>query len=316
MAFQIKISGEGQNSVIQLTDTVINCVAEVYCFGALLNKFARLHNNTELNVIDGFENVEEAKQTITPAFKSAKLSPFVCRINEAKYTYDRNQYRLSKYSMGNNAIHGLVYDQFFSIVETTSTAESVKVVLEFNYNDSSQGYPFKFNCKVAYELTANSTLSITSTITNLDQKDMPVADGWHPYFTVGDSIDDCEFLLRSKEMLEFDEELIPTGKLIPYNDFSALKKFGSTWFDNCFTVDFKQGSPACVLRNPKRGIEVQIHPGQSYPYLQFYTPDHRQSIAIENLSAAPDAFNNGMGLKILLPQQSAVFHTKFVINPL
>jgi aldose 1-epimerase len=33
-----------------------------------------------------------------------------------------------------------------------------------------------------------------------------------------------------------------------------------------------------------------------------YTPDHRKSIAIENLSAAPNCFNNKMGLHIMQPQ--------------
>jgi aldose 1-epimerase len=41
--------------------------------------------------------------------------------------------------------------------------------------------------------------------------------------------------------------------------------------------------------------------------LQVFIPDHRQSIAIENLSSAPDSFNNKMGLVILPPGQSRSF---------
>jgi aldose 1-epimerase len=59
---------------------------------------------------------------------------------------------------------------------------------------------------------------------------------------------------------------------------------------------------------------VEIRPESSYPYLQLYTPPHRESIAIENLSAAPDAFNNGMGLINLEPGASATFKTAYTIS--
>ena len=316
MPFEIRKYGEGSKTFVQLIDIGGNCTVEIFSFGAVLNKFTIFNEGEELNVIDGFESVKEAQETITPAFKSAKLSPFVCRINETKYQFNEKTYELSKYSMGKNAIHGLVYDAVFTIADTTANDECASVKLEYRYDNPSQGYPFKFTCEVAYELSAGNTLSITTTIKNNDEKEIPVADGWHPYFTLGDSVNDYEFQLKSNEMLEFDSELIPTGKLIPYKDFETLKTFGPTWFDNCFTVNFDAEQPSCILRNAKRKIEVQIHPSVSYPYLQFYTPDHRKSIAIENLSAAPDAFNNRMGLQVLQPSASTSFNTKFVIKQL
>jgi aldose 1-epimerase len=50
---------------------------------------------------------------------------------------------------------------------------------------------------------------------------------------------------------------------------------------------------------------------KNYPYLQVYTPDHRRSIAIENLSSPPDSFNNLMGLITLGPEDSATFHLQY-----
>lgn len=71
-----------------------------------------------------------------------------------------------------------------------------------------------------------------------------------------------------------------------------------------------------MFRNSKKKIQVEIYPTTAYPYLQIFTPAHRKSIAIENLSAAPDALNNGIGLKVLEPEESASFKTKFVIHAL
>jgi aldose 1-epimerase len=70
----------------------------------------------------------------------------------------------------------------------------------------------------------------------------------------------------------------------------------------------------CVLRNPAKNIEIEIHPEKSYPYLQIYIPPHRKNIAIENLSGAPDAFNNGMGVITLEPGESAIFKTSYKIT--
>jgi aldose 1-epimerase len=47
-----------------------------------------------------------------------------------------------------------------------------------------------------------------------------------------------------------------------------------------------------------------------------YTPPHRNTIAIENLSAIPDAFNNEIGLITLAPQANAIFSTIYKITPL
>jgi aldose 1-epimerase len=50
--------------------------------------------------------------------------------------------------------------------------------------------------------------------------------------------------------------------------------------------------------------------------LQIYTPPHRKSIAIENLSSAPDAFNNKIGLIELGPEDSHAFQTRYRIESL
>jgi aldose 1-epimerase len=159
-------------------------------------------------------------------------------------------------------------------------------------------------------------LEVKTEVTNHDHKLIPVADGWHPYFTLGDTVNECQLEFQSKEMLEFDEGLVPTGRLIPYQEFGSLKDFGTTWFDNCFTANFAECQPMVVFRNPRLKIQVEIHPATSYPYLQFFTPAHRLSIAIENLSAAPDALNNGLGLKVLQPGEVAEFSTKYVLRSL
>ena len=316
MSFQIIVQQEHQHPVVILKDEASGTYAEVFAFGAILNKFAIIHLAEELNVIDAFESVEHAMQTLTPMFNGAKLSPFVCRIKNEKYHFGESNYQLSKYKMGKHAIHGLIYDAVFSVVETHADEHGACVKLQHVYDRDDEGFPFAYRCEVEYKLEKNNQLSVITTITNVDDQLVPVADGWHPYFTLGGSINDYQLEFQSKEILEFDDELIPTGKFIPYEEFGSLQKINATEFDSCFTINFAECQPMCVLRNPQKKIQVEIYPSNEYPYLQIFTPGHRKSIAIENLSAAPDALNNGLGLKVLEQHESAIFITKIVIRSL
>jgi aldose 1-epimerase len=290
--------------------------AEVYTFGALLNCFSKVHQGESFNVIDGFASVEEAMTAITPSFKSAKLSPFVCRIGDARFHFGEADHTLTKYSLNGSAIHGLVFDQVFTITDNRTNDEGATIVLELVYDRKDEGFPFKFKCRVEYTLQPAHRLTIKTVVTNLDDKLMPVADGWHPYFTLGDRVDNCQLEFQSKEMLEFTPGLLPTGKLLPYQEYGSLKTIETAGFDNCFTVNFAECQPLAVFRNPGRKLQVEIYPSESYPYLQLFIPPHRNSIAIENLSAYPDALNNFTGLHVLEPQQSVSFVTEFAITSL
>lgn len=301
---------------IILKDVTANTSVEIIpgC-GAILHAFTIVHNDALLNVIDSYENTADFKNNVTAkGFKSCKLSPFVCRIKNAAYNFGEKQYTTEKFLLNGNALHGLLYDAVFTVKEKWTDANNACVVLEHQYNATENGYPFKYTCTVTYLLKKENVLTITTTITNDDEGLIPVQDGWHPYFSFGGSIDDLQLEFQSKEIVVFDEALIPTGELLPYQEFGSLKKIELTEFDNCFTVNFAECQPMCVVRDAARKIQVEIHPEKSYPYLQIYTPHHRKSIAIENLSGAPDAFNNGMGATVLSPGSSATFITTYKIT--
>ena len=316
MDFKVHIDDSGPHPVITLSEKEQKAQVEIYTFGALLNKFCKEHQDEVLNVIDGFESVQDAKEHITSAFKSAKLSPFVCRIKNAKYHFGEADHKLTKHVVNDSALHGLVFDQVFSIIDTVTTDEYAKVILQYVYDNKQEGFPFLYRCEVEYCLKKDHALCIKTTITNIDDQLVPIADGWHPYFTLGDPIDVCQLEFQSKEKIEFNEALIPTGAVTPYQEFGSLKDVGTTWLDNCFTVNFAECQPMAVFRNPLKKIQVEIHPSEQYPYLQIFTPPHRNSIAIENISAAPDALNNFTGLQVLEPQERISFSTKFVIKSL
>jgi aldose 1-epimerase len=123
--------------------------------------------------------------------------------------------------------------------------------------------------------------------------------------------------IATEYILEFDEGLIPTGSLLPESRFTNGTPLGATALDNCFLLQkLMDGQAACTLQHAATQVQLSIYADHHYPYLQVYTPPHRNSIAIENLSAAPDAFNNNMGLIELEPGERIGFGCAYEISTL
>jgi aldose 1-epimerase len=282
--------------------------------GGILHSFNVAYQNDFINVIDQYESQDDFKQHVTSkGFKSCKLSPFACRIKDASYQFRGIQYTAEKFSLGENAIHGLIYDADFTVVKQDANEEHAMLVLQYEYRGEEKGYPFFYDCIITYQLTCNNELTLTTEIINRDNNPIPLQDGWHPYFSLGKKIDDLELQLSSLEQIVFDDTMIPTGELIAYREFADSKKLGTIFLDDCFLLDFSAAQPLCVLKDNDNKIQVEIRPDKNYPWLQIYTPPNRKSIAIENLSAPPDTFNNGINLKILPPQDHAVFTTSYKV---
>lgn len=316
--FEIKsIQKDGFYEVILYDEISNTFVTIVPSCGAILQSFSVVHAGTNLNVIDSFNTEKDFNDNVTSkGFKGCKLSPFACRMNAATYHFGEKDYTVNKFLLGKHALHGLIYDAPFKLINQVQHESFAELTMMYAYRGEDAGYPFYYDCIVTYKLAAENSLTISTKIINQDKGLIPVQDGWHPYFNFGGTVDELHLEFQSKEMLDFNNELIPTGKLIAYQEFASIKKLGNQHFDNCFTLNFAECQPLCVIRDPVKKIQVEFYPERSYPYLQIYTPPNRSSIAIENLSAAPDAFNNKMGLNVLEPAQEITFITTYKITSL
>jgi aldose 1-epimerase len=312
MPFETDITQESGHSVITLIDTKTGCQAEIYGFGGLLNAFRISSEGNSVNVIDGFSSVQDAIDNVTKAFKSAKLSPFVCRMNRGKYNFEGSDFLIQKYFLAKHAIHGLLYDGVFEITGTESGSEKASVSMKHEYRGTDKGYPFSYTMHINWKLESGNKLSAITTLSHKNKTAIPVADGWHPYFTLGGSIDDCTLQFDSTRRLEFDSDLIPTREKLIDNRFANGISLKGIALDNSFELDTGMVQAKCILQNDT--LRLTIEPDKSYPILQVYTPSHRNSIAIENLSGAPDNFNNGMGLILLARGKKEVFTVSYSLQ--
>ncbi len=309
--FTVNINAAEKYSIIHLIDESNETLVEVFAFGAMLNKLVCKIGNDYFNVIDGYENVAEAIHPKEAWFKSCKLSPFVCRLNNGKYFFNEKDYTIEKFYLAEHAIHGIVYDAEYKIVHTMANANHALVVLQCGYLGTDNGYPFPFSIQVIWKLTSENKLTVATSVTHDNKIAIPFCDGWHPYFKLDVCVDEAELQINSNQQVEFNETLIPTKKLIVDERFNQLVSLKNIQLDNCFKLKNNE-APSCIIKGKKIGIEISSN--HNYPYLQIYTPPHRQSIAIENLSAAPDAFNNKMGLLYIEPNKEYEFSATYKLN--
>jgi len=280
-------------------------------FGASLHAFNILVEDKLFNIIDHYQNFNEAQKQSIVSFKSSKLSPFACRIPDGKYKINEDEFEFTNKFMDGSAIHGLLHNKAFEIVDEYADDKMASFILKYDYKKEDKGYPFHYRCAIRYLLKPNNLLTVETIISNLSETDMPLADGWHPYFRLGDNVSDCSLRFNKGDMVEFNEKLIPTGKLVKYDLFDKEKTLNDINLDNCFIPDYEQGKSICEIYNPKNKLKVSFFTDGTYPYLQIYIPGDRQSIAIENLSGAPNCFNNKMGLIMLQPHQSKTFTIQY-----
>ena len=105
---------------------------EIYPFGALLNRFAiRQANGQWHNAVAAYSSPQHAQETLTRLFRSAKLSPFVCRLDNAQYTHQGSLKTIRKFKLGDSAIHGLIFDAPFALQSSHSTATHASITRRY-----------------------------------------------------------------------------------------------------------------------------------------------------------------------------------------
>lgn len=282
--------------------------------GAMLHAFIIQTTNGPLNIIDGYATPQVLQNELTTSFKGCKLSPFACRIPGGAYKHLEQDYQLQNISSDGSSIHGLLYNKPFKVVDEFSDDKQASVLLKYNYKADDAGYPFEYRCEVRYVLLPDSVVQVQTTIINLSDETIPLTDGWHPYFTLGGKVDNWLLQCNASSMLEFNESLVPTGKLLTDTRFIEDRYLIDINLDNCFVLNLNAGYAACTLSNPSNHISLSFFPDETYPYLQIYIPPDRLSIAIENLSGAPNSFNNSIGLILLPPRHSKTFTVHYKTN--
>ncbi len=300
--FTFKTEPFGKIAQIKLINTHTGeYVAILADCGCAINSLVLKKGDKLFDLIDGSESYEDLLLHGLSEYKGSFLFPFPNRLKNGQYSYDNVTYNFecNDSNGSTNALHGTLHDQKFHI--TRFEAFEDKAELDFLYKTSGidSSYPFHYSVLVQYTLHSIYGLSINTSVINHGNNAMPVGFGWHPYYKTSGKIDDMLLHFPSCESVELDTNGIPTGNVFPTKLFKFTDSVNTTNLDNCFRIITNTDISTIALIDSENNVRVDIwqeNGVNKYNFFQTYIPPHRNSIAIEPMTCAPDSFNNGMGL--------------------
>ncbi|GAA2053857.1 aldose 1-epimerase family protein [Williamsia deligens] len=242
------------------------------------------------------------------------LAPWPNRTADGRFTFDGVSHQLEiTETERNNANHGFVRTVEWALYDASERAVTLGVPI-----GRHAGWPFDLTLVVEYALDEDTGLTVTATVTNAGRERAPFALGFHTFVRAGDApVDDCVLTLPAASTLPLDpERQLPQGDPTPVagtdRDFRAGRGLAGVWLDTPFTdMTAVDGRHESTLADPD-GDTTVLWTDTGFRWAQVFTadPDHGQgfpgrgrAVAVEPMTAPPNALASGDDLIVLEPGQ-------------
>ncbi len=234
------------------------------------------------------------------------LIPFPGRVAQGRYTFGGQTYQMDKNDKeGPNAIHGFLRQTLWDMRAAVAGGSDV----------SRPAWPptpipaiRSRSARASPTASATDGLECAFAIGNLGDTPAPVAAGFHPYFTLGSELIDADTLhVPFESYLEFDDALIPTGRVLPVAetplDFRQPRPIGAVPFNTCYLHPARDpdGLARIRLTDPAAQKSLTVWLDSAFDYVVLYSGDplpdshRRRALAIEPMTCGSDAFNHPNG---------------------
>ncbi|MFZ4840930.1 hypothetical protein [Mycetocola saprophilus] len=285
---------------LTLNDGGARVRAAISCVGASLQGF--WVNDTAL--------VRGSAEAARPVSASGvTLVPWPNRVRGARWEWEGRVFELEPTEPARgNALHGLLADTAFEVRELRASTVLLGARIR-----NAPGYPFALDVLVEYALEA-AGIRVRTAVTNAGESAAPVALGAHPYLRVGD-VPAAELTLEipADEALLLDADDLP-DRVVPVAGTEWDLRAGVPVLDGPQHLGFtalsaRDGVVTSILRGRDAAVELWMDP--RFRWLQIYLtrdfpgvgPDHL-AIAVEPMTAPPDALNSGTDLHRLEPGET------------
>lgn len=248
---------------------------------------------------------------LPPFCNGIVLAPWPNRVRAARWTLDgeTQQLDITEPARG-GALHGLLQ---FTDYEVFSRAEGTVTLGAFIA--PQHGWPFPIETSVTYTLTGDG-IRVTHAATNAGDRRAPYAVGTHPFLRVGDTpVEQLTLTVPASTYFEVDERLDPIAES-PVDGTPFDLRHGPVV--GTLRLDTAYGSLAHAHPVDGRGVSAWLEAPDGarttlwqdldWGYLQVFTttefprPDGPgAAVAVEPMTAPPDALNSGQGLIWLEP---------------
>ena len=239
----------------------------------------------------------------------AVLAPWPNRLNHGRYSFggETHQLPINDPAFG-HAIHGLVYDREWRVVDCTRSAVTMGYDLE-----ASVGYPFPLLLSVSYRVDATG-LHCDATWTNRGGSVAPFGIGFHPYFRPGPSpISEWTLRVPATRVRDTDPmtklptaaESVTAGSV---RDFRISRALGESRSSRAY--ELLHGQETTTVLSDPRGWTLSITASGQFRWMQVFSGHlpsaefSRRGLAIEPQTCAPNAFATGEDVIALAPGET------------
>lgn len=260
--------------------------------------------------VAGIDLVEPtAAREPAPGLAGATLAPWPNRVEGARWTLDGAEQLLevTEPEFG-HANHGLLLDTDYEVVAEGAELLELRTIVR-----DRSGYPFRLEVTVRYTLEARG-VRVRHAVRNLSAAAAPVAMGAHPYLRVGDEpVQGSLLRIAARTALAIDDTHIPRGTFDVHGtawDLRDGRTVGDVVPHAAYTgLDADGGIVVHALTSPS-GRRVELWAEPDFAWVQVYVAHGFESdrgattaIAIEPMTAPPNALRSGEGLRWLEPGQ-------------
>lgn len=260
--------------------------------------------------VDGVDLTEPLPREVAPPpfCSGIALAPWPNRVRAGRWQLDgaTQQLDITEPARG-GALHGLLEFAEYEVRERTDATLTLGAVIH-----PQHGWPFLLDTWVRFELAPDG-LTVTHGARNLSTRRAPYATGTHPYPRIGD-VDVAELVLTvpADEYLEVDERLDPVEwrGVAGGTDLRAGVRVGELALDTAFRGLRPEGGVTASLTAPD-GARLEVWQDDDWRYLQVFTTSEfprpggvGTAVAIEPMTAPPDALNSGDDLIWLEPEET------------
>lgn len=261
--------------------------------------------------VDGVALVEHTPADQTPPFGNGiVLVPWPNRVRDALWTLDGEPQQLDITEVARGgALHGLLRFTDYAVREQAPDAGTLGALIP-----PQHGWPFTLDTWVRYALEPDG-ITVTHGVRNHSTRPAPWAVGTHPFLRVGDvPVEHLTLTVPAASYFVVDERLNPLAEepVTAANDLRTSRPVGELDLDTAYgtlthaAASGSRGDSAWLIAPD--GSRTTLWQDLDWGYVQVFTTDEfpregvlGRAVAVEPMTAPPDALNSGQGLNWIEP---------------
>jgi len=266
--------------------------------------------------VDGIHLTEPVgTDVIAPMGCGIVLAPWPNRVRDALWHLDGEPQQLDITEVPRrNAIHGLLRNTGYRLLEQTASSVTLGALIV-----PQHGWPFLLDTSVRYQVEPDG-LTVTHAVRNLSSRRSPWAVGAHPYFRVGDvPVEQLTVTLTAEVRIQLDERsnagaahAVDAPGVGGPGDLRPGRPLAGLTLDSPYgRLANRDGRADIAWLTAPDGSTTTLWADPAFGWIQAYTPAEfprpsgpGPAVALEPMTAPPDALNSGTGLIWLEPGAS------------